>query len=473
MAELPVDDARTLVRAVVALAEMADRALPPRVDPLSGRLGTHLGLSEGVIPNTSATFETIERASLQVALDHLGAESESWDVIGLNPDIGNYGGVSLPGMVSGSWRGPGEAAREYEAVEIGPGETISCLRAGIMLGRFDGQPVAVMAYRIERGRPQVRLEVVAVTQDAADALLRRVRALMDEHDVLRGKVLTFDFGEYGEFGLTFAALPAVGRDAVILPPGHLEAIEEHALGIGESREALLAAGQHVKRGLLLYGPPGTGKTHTISYLLGRTPDRTTVILSGASVHAVGQAGTIARKLQPATIVIEDVDLIGMDRGLPGGEHNAVLFQLLNEMDGLEGDVDVLFVLTTNRPELLEPALAARPGRIDQAVEIPLPDAAGRRALFELYLGDPVDDGVVAEAVERTEGVAAAFIKELARRATLKRIRHDMDPAAALRQALDDMVEQSSPLLRSALAGSRTADPPVIPSGRWTRHPGGR
>src|SRR5688572_12792394 len=63
--------------------------------------------------------------------------------------------------------------------------------------------------------------------------------------------------------------------------------------------------------------------------------------------------------------------------------NALLFELLNQMDGLAEDADVLFVLTTNRPDVLEPALAARPGRIDQAIEIPLPDAECRRRLLEL------------------------------------------------------------------------------------------
>ena len=54
------------------------------------------------------------------------------------------------------------------------------------------------------------------------------------------------------------------------------------------------------------------------------------------------------------------------------------------MDGMEEDSDVVFLLTTNRPELLEPALAARPGRVDLAVEIPLPDEGCRQRLFELY-----------------------------------------------------------------------------------------
>ena len=85
------------------------------------------------------------------------------------------------------------------------------------------------------------------------------------------------------------------------------------------------------------------------------------------------------------LVIEDVDLIAEDRGMHPGQH-PLLFQLLNEMDGLAEDADVVFVLTTNRADLLEPALAARPGRVDQAVALELPDAGGPPALFELYCG---------------------------------------------------------------------------------------
>jgi ATP-dependent 26S proteasome regulatory subunit len=96
-----------------------------------------------------------------------------------------------------------------------------------------------------------------------------------------------------------------------------------------------------------------------------------------------------------------------------------LFQLLNDMDGLAEDADVVFVLTTNRVELLEPALAARPGRIDQAVEIKLPDADSRRRLLELYSrGLDLDVTDLDDVVDRSEGVSAAFIKELARRAAL-------------------------------------------------------
>jgi ATP-dependent 26S proteasome regulatory subunit len=76
------------------------------------------------------------------------------------------------------------------------------------------------------------------------------------------------------------------------------------------------------------------------------------------------------------IVIEDVELIAQDRS--HYESAPLLFELLDAMDGLDEDADLIFVLTTNRPETLEAALASRPGRIDLAVELPLPDAAARR-----------------------------------------------------------------------------------------------
>jgi ATP-dependent 26S proteasome regulatory subunit len=61
----------------------------------------------------------------------------------------------------------------------------------------------------------------------------------------------------------------------------------------------------------------------------------------------------------------------------------LLNKLLNEMDGLREDADVMVILTTNRPDQLEPALASRPGRIDQAIEFPLPDEGGRAKLVRL------------------------------------------------------------------------------------------
>ena len=108
-----------------------------------------------------------------------------------------------------------------------------------------------------------------------------------------------------------------------------------------------------------------------------------VILTGGALRYVRQACALARLLQPAIVVLEDVDLVARHRNYEE-DGNPILFDILNQLDGIADDADIVFVLTTNRADLLEPALAARPGRIDLAVEIPLPGDAGRRRLFRLY-----------------------------------------------------------------------------------------
>ena len=185
-------------------------------------------------------------------------------------------------------------------------------------------------------------------------------------------------------------------------------------------------GQSTRKGILLYGPPGTGKTHTIRYLASNLPGHTTLIITAEQIALLAHYMELARLLQPAMVVIEDVDLIARDRGEMGGPCEEVLLnELLNEMDGLKQDADILFVLTTNRPEELESALAGRPGRIDQAIEVPLPDDIGRRKLVRLYgKGLPLDAAIVDEAARRTEGVSAAFIKELMRRIAQASIARD-------------------------------------------------
>src|SRR5205085_8329480 len=148
------------------------------------------------------------------------------------------------------------------------------------------------------------------------------------------------------------------------------------------------------------------------YLAAQMPGRTVLLMTGGSVRALESACRLACMLTPATLILEDVDLIGTEREHQTVGANALLFELLNQMDGLADDADLLFVLTTNRPDILEPALAARPGRIDQAIEVPPPDADCRRRLLELYgKGLRIEVADREALVRRTAGVSAAFIRE--------------------------------------------------------------
>jgi ATP-dependent 26S proteasome regulatory subunit len=259
--------------------------------------------------------------------------------------------------------------------------------------------------------------------------------------------------------LNFLARPDVSRDQIVLPDALLAEIERQVIGVAKQASRLLASGQHLKRGILLHGAPGTGKTHTVGYLLGKLPDVTVIEISGQALGRIKEACSVARTLQPAAIVVEDVDLIAEERTAHPGEH-PLLFQLLNEMEGLNSAADVIFLLTTNRADLLEPALAERPGRVDLAAELPLPDAAARRALIRLYQGNLVLEDVDLDAVvARTEGVTAPFLKELLRKAALLAAEDDGAGEGAirvrdahLRTALDQLLDSRGQLTRVLLGG---------------------
>jgi hypothetical protein len=354
---------------------------------------------------------------------------------------------------------------------------MSCVRCGLYLIEEPDDRLALL-FREEmqhgpRGAAGIAIEVLGPDFARGSQILEDLRELALDHNVFRGQVLSFDREMFGpESGpMKFLERPHMSGDDLILPEGTLELVERQVLGVAVHRERLRRSGQHLKRGVLLHGPPGTGKTHTVRYLLSRSQEMTVIVLSGAALGMIGQACSIARALQPSIIVVEDVDLIAEQRGMHMGQH-PLLFQLLNEMDGLAPDVDVAFILTTNRPDLLEPALADRPGRVDQAVEITLPDAEARRRLIELYRGNLGLDGTdIGAAVERTEGVTASFIKELLRRAAL--IRAEADRAEGdvitlasedLAAALDQLLDERNRLTRVLLGGSATMGPAGRPAG---------
>jgi hypothetical protein len=103
--------------------------------------------------------------------------------------------------------------------------------------------------------------VMSPNPDTADAFLARVQAKMAELSVLRGKIISFatDNFSYHAAGaeLTFLPRPDVSAEQVILPEGVLDRVRRHVVGMGEHRDTLRAANQHLKRGVLLYGPVGT------------------------------------------------------------------------------------------------------------------------------------------------------------------------------------------------------------------------
>lgn len=395
--------------------------------PLSGlvhrELVGHLGEGAREFAVASGTWPAYDHVNVQTALDAwLAAYPGTSRLIGLTGSRHRVFGLAdllSPGMDNGM------AVGSIGRVELasGPGgQVLGCVQCGIYLVADGDVRTAVLVRGSEERGPQqdVVVEIASSAPGQARRLLAHLRELAVEHNVYRGRVIAFGgevFGPARAALLSFHPRPSLAREHLVLPAGLLDGVERQIIGVARHRDLLLAHGQHLKRGVLLYGAPGVGKTHTIRYLMGSLPDTTVLMLSANMLHRIREACSVARALAPSLLIVEDVDLIGEDRGVH--QASPLLFQLLNEMDGLGEDVDVTFVLTTNRVEVLEPALAARPGRIDHAVEIPMPDADGRRRLLAVYRGGL--DLRLAEperVVERTEGVTASFIKELLRRAAL-------------------------------------------------------
>lgn len=466
-------DPADLARAIQGLNNWAKENVPARESALRQRLTEHLDEDPRELPVVSRTLNRYEHPNLQVAMDRWSeGEGRLIETIGLS-SLGGYrvGLAELgrpPSGVAHYIPEPGPV--EYVTVEIGP-RKIVCVEGGLFL-ITDGESrlVALLKAGDEMHERQgFALEVMAADREVAEKFHEDLRSLMDELNVYRGQVLTFAADNpFAEADLKVLPVPTVKAEQIVFPDGLLERIRRQTIGFASQAERLKAAGRHIKRGLLLYGPPGTGKTLTAMHLAKEMPDRTVLILSGRAISAVGSACEIARTLQPALVILEDVDLVAEDREMY--ESNPLLFELLNAMDGVGEDADIIFMLTTNRVSVLEPALASRPGRIDEAIELPLPNADGRARLLGLYGEDlRLDVAALSDVIERTDGVSPAFIRELCRRAALLAAESNPEEIRVtpevVSRAYDELTAATQGVTQSLLgadAGRRTS-PDATPS----------
>lgn len=406
-------------------------------------------------------FPLAIRADLQQAVDAFCKESKLVLFRGISPMHYGMGGVNFASLLDSNPMNAMQSSLvgppQFEQIDVGEDQPLSVLQSGLWLLRRDGARFAILYGRnTEYGScgisMSVRVQVAHPNDDRhrtiADEFFQRLERAVLEAKCYRGKILSFESSDSysGQAaGVRVHRLSSVQRDDVILPTATVDLLDRNVLEFVKQRPALAAMNLSVKKGLLFYGPPGTGKTHTIRYLAGALAGHTTFLISAEQVGQLGEYLTLARLLQPSLVVLEDVDLIARSREeMHNPQSELLLNKLLNEMDGLREDAQILFVLTTNRPEDLESALASRPGRIDQAVEFPLPNSAGREKLVRLYArGMPVDSAVTAEIVRRTDRVSASFIKELMRRVAQRRLmRNGQNGEITLddvEQALEEML----------------------------------
>lgn len=438
----------------------ASRKKKPSESLLLKALKEHLGTDPAEVPVVEQTFELHDRPNVHLAVEEMLTEKErTAELIGVLAQEEHHtlslARLTHPASARFFEKGP----VEYVDVPLPEGRSLACVKHGLYLVKEKEGPLAFLVSLPRYAHPPtIKVEVMAPARERSEDFARLLVRLTRRGKAYRGHVLSLDRDCYNSLQIQYHTLPRLKREEVILPEALLQRIERHTLRFSHHAVRLAAAGRHLKRGILLYGPPGTGKTLTAMYLVSQMPGRTVLLLTGAGIGSIEAACKLARMMEPATVVLEDVDLIGTEREHQQVGANALLFELLNQMDGLAEDVDVLFLLTTNRPDVLEPALAARPGRVDQALEIPPPDRECRRKLFDLYgRGLKLELEDMERLLERTEGVSGAFIRELLRKAAVYAAEEGdgdlvvRDPH--VEEAMTDLLVVGGPLTKSLLGVS--------------------
>ena len=196
-------------------------------------------------------------------------------------------------------------------------------------------------------------------------------------------------------------------------------------------------GGRIPKGVLLVGPPGTGKTLLARAIAGEanvpffsiSGSDFVEMFVGVGASRVRDLFEQGKKNAPCIIFIDEIDAVGRHRGagLGGGhdEREQTLNQLLVEMDGFESNEGVILVASTNRPDVLDPALL-RPGRFDRRVVVPRPDLRGREEILRVHARRvPLAEGVdLAVHARGTPGFTGADLANLINEAALMAARNN-------------------------------------------------
>ncbi len=197
-------------------------------------------------------------------------------------------------------------------------------------------------------------------------------------------------------------------------------------------------GARIPRGVLMAGPPGTGKTLLAKAVAGEagvpffsiSGSEFVEMFVGVGAARVRDLFKQAKKYSPAVVFVDEIDAVGRQRGASGGhgndEREQTLNQILVEMDGFTTDTNVIVMASTNRPDMLDPALL-RPGRFDRKVILDRPDVHGREAILEVHSrGKPLAPDIsIAELARLTPGFVGADLENLVNEAAILAARRNL------------------------------------------------
>ncbi|WP_046868385.1 CDC48 family AAA ATPase [Microvirga massiliensis] len=296
----------------------------------------------------------------------------------------------------------------------------------------------------------VGADLSALVREAAMDSLRRILPSVDLKEGIPAEILeTLQVTREDFLNALKRVQPSALREIMIQVPNvtwdDVGGVDEVRTRLREGVELPLKSPKSFQRlgirpakGFLLFGPPGTGKT-LLAKAVARESQANFVatkssdLLSkwyGESEQQVSRLFARARQVAPTVIFIDEIDSLAPVRGGGLGEPavtERVVNTILAEMDGLEELQGVVVIAATNRPNLVDPALL-RPGRFDELIYVPVPDAAGRRHILGIHtksmpLAENVDLDSLAECTNRFTG---ADLEDLTRRAGLLALRESLE-----------------------------------------------
>ncbi|NDB88881.1 MAG: AAA family ATPase [Thaumarchaeota archaeon] len=288
---------------------------------------------------------------------------------------------------------------------------------------------------------------------AKEAAMRSLRRILPDIDLQQEKISTeilqkIKISEDDFKEALKEVRPSALREVLVEIPnitwddvGGLDALKEELKEAVEwplkHKEAFVYVDVSTPKGILLHGPPGTGKT-LIAKALAKMTESNFISVKGPellskwvgeSEKGVREIFRKARQAAPCIIFFDEIDALVPRRGSGDTTHVSenVVSQILTEIDGLEELNDVLIVGATNRLDIVDEALL-RPGRFDRIIEVPKPDAKGRKHILEIHtkkkpLGSDVD---LAKLVDITDGYSGAELAAICNRAAIAALRRHVD-----------------------------------------------
>ncbi len=217
-------------------------------------------------------------------------------------------------------------------------------------------------------------------------------------------------------------------------------------------EKFSSVGARIPRGVLLVGPPGTGKTLLARAVAGEagvpffsiSGSEFVEMFVGVGASRVRDLFDQAKRNAPCIVFIDEIDAVGRQRGAGlGGSHDEreqTLNQILVEMDGFDTGTNVIVLASTNRPDVLDPALL-RPGRFDRQVVLDRPDIRGRKAILEVHVkGKPLDTAVeLIKIAKISPGFSGADLANVVNEAAILAARRNKKTIA--QPELEDALEK--------------------------------